>query len=558
VASIARSHNGATTTGAGLSGNAATTQPRAAIYVRVSTAGQQEDGTSPETQEAECRAYAARHGLVVSEPHVYREVHTGAELWQRPLLTRLRAAMRRREVDAVVVHAIDRLSRDPVHLGVVLSEAEYCGVEVHFVTEPLDNTPEGYLIRFVRGYAARIERERIKERTMRGKLAKARAGERLRGPRPRYGYRWNEARTAYVEDPLTAPIVRQMFNWAASGVSLRGIAERLTTAGVPSPTGRERWRPQSVRDILTDPMYMGVATTFRHQAVKNAIGTYTMRRRPLDEQVPLPDGTVPALVHRDIFEAVTQRLAVNRQWARRNLADPTIALLRAGFVRCGYCGSRMAVDARTPYRDERAPQYVCMRDPRDCEGRPRISTRLLDTATWGHVVDILTHPEVVAREVQRLLDSDPVTADLEAVERQIAATQKRIDNLTANLADLPPAAAEAVRAALVEHVERLRALEQEREHIQERRYGWQRAIGRLKSIEEWCATVATRLDTLDYEQKRLALFALGVQVRVWRTDHTPRFLIEAGIPLDPDDASDNGPDGADRVMQIMARCPASS
>jgi DNA invertase Pin-like site-specific DNA recombinase len=124
VASIARSHNSATTTGAGLSGNAATTQPRAAIYVRVSTAGQQEDGTSPETQEAECRAYAARHGLVVSEPHVYREVHTGAELWQRPLLTRLRAAMRWREVDAVVVHAIDRLSRDPVHLGVVLSEAE--------------------------------------------------------------------------------------------------------------------------------------------------------------------------------------------------------------------------------------------------------------------------------------------------------------------------------------------------------------------------------------------------------------------------------------------------
>ena len=96
--------------------------------------------------------------------------------------------MRRRDVDAVICYAIDRLSGDPVHLGVVLSEAEHHGVDVEFVTEPVDDSPEGQLIRFVRGYAAKVEHEKIKERTMRGQIARVESGKPTVGPRPPYGY----------------------------------------------------------------------------------------------------------------------------------------------------------------------------------------------------------------------------------------------------------------------------------------------------------------------------------------------------------------------------------
>src|SRR4051812_48833528 len=115
---------------------------RAAIYVRVSSVSQEQDGTSLQTQGAACRAYALAHGYSVDDGDVYREVFTGVELWERPLLTRLRDAVRRREVGVVVAYAIDRLARDPVHLGVVISEAEHAGVAVEFVTEPLDHSPE--------------------------------------------------------------------------------------------------------------------------------------------------------------------------------------------------------------------------------------------------------------------------------------------------------------------------------------------------------------------------------------------------------------------------------
>src|SRR5256714_14188871 len=103
---------------------------RAAIYVRVSTQGQEEDGTSLDTQLERCRAHCAERGYTVAEEHVYREVHTGTELWERKKLSQLRDAARRREVGVVVAFAIDRLSRDPVHLGVLISEADHAGAAV--------------------------------------------------------------------------------------------------------------------------------------------------------------------------------------------------------------------------------------------------------------------------------------------------------------------------------------------------------------------------------------------------------------------------------------------
>src|SRR3712207_6581749 len=99
----------------------------AAIYVRVSSAGQ-EDNYSLGSQESACRAYVSEHGYETGP--IYREVHTGTELWERPQLTILRDGIRRREVGAVIAYAIDRLSRDPVHLGVIISEADHAGVEV--------------------------------------------------------------------------------------------------------------------------------------------------------------------------------------------------------------------------------------------------------------------------------------------------------------------------------------------------------------------------------------------------------------------------------------------
>ena len=123
-----------------------------------------------------------------------------------------------------MAYAIDRLSRDPVHLGVILSEAEHQGVQVECVTEPLDDTPEGQLLRYIRGYAAKVELEKIRERNLRGKHACVRNGKIHGHGIERYGYRRdkelddhgklvkNGKRSPYEPEAVS---VHQIFQWYA-------------------------------------------------------------------------------------------------------------------------------------------------------------------------------------------------------------------------------------------------------------------------------------------------------------------------------------------------------
>src|SRR3712207_2987218 len=103
-----------------------TAAPIAAIYCRVSSQGQEENASLP-TQEEACRRFAAQRDYRVDEGHVYREVHSGGDLWERPQLTALREAVRRREVGAIICSALDRLSRKQTHIAILADECERAG-----------------------------------------------------------------------------------------------------------------------------------------------------------------------------------------------------------------------------------------------------------------------------------------------------------------------------------------------------------------------------------------------------------------------------------------------
>ena len=530
-------------------------QTRCAIYLRVSDT-KQVDGYSLDTQEAGCRRLAEANRFSVDEAHIYREVHTGVELWERQQLTALRGAIRAGEIGAVVAYSIDRLARDPVHLGVVLSEADHAGVAVEFVTEPLDDPPEGQLIRFVRGYAAKVEHEKIKERTMRGRRARIDAGKLLPGSRPLYGYVWRDAsKGAYAVDPSTAPTVQRIWREALAGASLRSIAARLTADGVPTPTGKlRRWGPSTVYNVLTQPAYTGEARALRRRYQKVRGKGYRVEWRPGEEQVVLPEGTVPALVTPAEFAAVQERLGRNRERAARNNRNPEATLLRGGYARCGYCGG-VLVAAKAAH----GHIYRCSTTSTDRHGCPHfsISAHVLDAAAWERVAGILRRPETIAAEVERLHRNDPTDAELAAVDRSLQAVGRQQGNLARRLALVDDEAATAVAEEINALATRKRRLEQERADLVTRQAGWQAAQERLESFEAWCGRVSATLESLTFEQRRLALDALGVQARVYRGDHDPRYVITASMPLDGPIAStsvsSSGPTGGTRSSRRRLR-----
>ncbi len=486
---------------------------RVHIYCRVSSAGQ-EDGYSLDTQEQACRAWAGQRGLTVAS--VAREVWSGADRHRPeldPVLDRLGSG------DMLLCYALDRLSRSQVDTAILVDRVESAGASLALVTEDFEKSATGTFLRGAKAFAAELEREKIAERTQRGKRARVASGKPIVSPKPAYGYHWNGDKTGYVLDPETAPVVRLIFDWALAGVTLRGIVNRLAERGIPSPTGRPRWAVPPIREVLRRPTYTGTGVAYRMRHERRPTGGYTLRPATADEQVLLP-GIAPAIVTAEEQAAVMARLASNQAQAARNNRTPEATLLRAGFVRCGHCGWSMGVSPSSRSSRSQQSQYRCDVRARHAHGcpLPTIGTNDLDRAVWHKVTHVLRDPRVIAREVEALRVDGGLDRDLSAVERLLSGIAKKQANLATLAATVDDAEAAApLVAELKALAARKNAAEAERDTLRHRIADAEADAVKVRDLAAWCQTVAANLDTLTYDERRLALTALGVKVRVWRS-----------------------------------------
>jgi site-specific DNA recombinase len=332
-----------------------------------------------------------------------------------------------------------------------------------------------------------------------------------------------------VLDPTTAPIVRRIFEAIAGGSTLRALATALTLEGIATPTGRGAvWSLPTLRHILRNPVYIGRLTALRYQGGK-VNGTWRRVLRPVEEQRVL-DGVAPAIVDEATFGAADACLARNKAFAPRNNRHPTAALLRAGFARCGFCDRAMIA---VWWSKEQTWRYQCTQrvGPAQCKPRPTYLAPQLDALVWARVRAVLLQPEIIAREVARLADADPTAANLQAIDRALADVNRQQRNLVDQIARLGAAVADVVADKLTALGTQRARLEAERAQLLGERDTWQRTQDRLIELTTWCRTVAANLDALTYDERRMALEALGVQVQVWPSDHTPRYAITASIPF---------------------------
>lgn len=203
---------------------------KAAIYSRVSTDDQQKEGTSLQTQVKACLEYCHEKGYQVARK--FTETYSGLTL-ERPELAKLRDVIRGNDIDVIVVYCLDRLSRNATHGVILRDELDKHHIMLESVTEDIDKSPLGEAITYLRGTFAQIEAEKIRERTMRGKLAHVKEGRLPQGTGIGiYGYDWHKAsgkRTIIEEE---AKIVQKIFRMALKGVSFNQIALQLNQQGI--------------------------------------------------------------------------------------------------------------------------------------------------------------------------------------------------------------------------------------------------------------------------------------------------------------------------------------
>lgn len=302
---------------------------RAAIYARVSTAGQARDGAlSLDQQIAACRRHAAERGYEVVM--VERDIMSGLRS-ERPGYQRILEAARARLISVALVWKLDRWGRDAGEAISSFNEFVTLGVNVESLLEPgSDPTFQGLF-----SVVAQMHSKDTSQRVTSNFAARSAAGEWLAGRVP-LGYRrvTINHRKVLEPDPATWAEVRRLWDDALTGrFSLNEIVRRAYERGTLFDRQERRLFRQRLHSILRNPAYRGAVIYGRRTASK-----FKPRGRQEQDAWTIREDAHPAMVTPEEWDQVAAWLDQHRQ------DQGTIrhsAYLLTSLLWCGRCGYRL-------------------------------------------------------------------------------------------------------------------------------------------------------------------------------------------------------------------------
>lgn len=229
-----------------------------ALYLRVSTARQVDEGYGLDAQRQRLDAYCVAHDWTVSPEHIYIDAGiTGTSTEERDALNTMMAAARRGDLRRIVAAKLDRLARNVADFLRIAEELRALGVDLVLISESFDtSTPAGKFALTMFAAMAELESSTIKERMAGGRAAKAAAGGYNGAPLP-LGYDRDPAGGAVVNEEEAAT-VRRIFAEFNAGGALLHIAARLNADNVATKRGG-KWYAGTVRHMINNGAYAGLA-----------------------------------------------------------------------------------------------------------------------------------------------------------------------------------------------------------------------------------------------------------------------------------------------------------
>ena len=306
-----------------------------ALYVRVSTDRQAEEGYSIEVPKERLMAYTKTMDGEIHTQFYVDDGFSGASL-ERPAMQRLIEDAQKRVITHVCVYKLDRLSRsqkDTLYLieDIFLpNDIAFISIQESFNTA----TAFGRAVVGILSVFAQLERENIYERTRSGMQKRVEAGYWPGGGGVPFGYDYDPEQGILVPNE-DAETVRQIYELYLSGHSLQGIANMLGLK-YEKLASQIMLRKTNIGIIE----YNGVEYKGRHEPI----------------------------VSRELYE---RAMALHALRSEKRLA-PTSANLLTGLVYCGVCGGKMryqkwgnAGQKLVCYSQQKSKPYL-IRDP-DCD-----------------------------------------------------------------------------------------------------------------------------------------------------------------------------------------------
>ena len=507
------------------------------VYPRVSAAAQ-EEGTSLDTQTAACIKLAVLQGYSEDDAIVLREVWTGVTV-DRPQLAIARRMSADGEIEAMFVYSTDRLSRDAVDLLVLIREFGACGVDLRFVLEPMDASPEGELVNFVRGFAWRQEHAKIRERSVRAKDAIARDGRWPSGWRnQRFGYDGDAVTRKRVVNEEEAKVVRWIFRKYVDGWSIYRITRYLNDNGIRSKTG-VGWWPNVVRSILKNTSYIGVDYYGQNRSVGGDRGKGKQVRAPREQWIEVR-GHSPRLVSDSLWLRAQERIG-SSQARRSSMGVHNYAL--TGFVKCGKCGMHSLVGSGHVKSEW---YYWCNGAAARHQGKnrkcdvTRVNAKWMEGRVWTAVVSMIQDPGAMIAALTMDVETGggDLGEEVKRLERELARVEREEQRM------LVLYQRGTVRVELLDS--QMAELSASREDLQNRLISLEKQRASVETVEEagerireYCKKVRSEIDDLDADGKRALMYRLGIRVVAVPGDLLVTAELDSGFVVNEDTSPPN-------------------
>ena len=374
---------------------------KAVIYARYSSDSQREE--SIEGQLRECTEYAERNGITILRSYIDRAL--SARTADRPEFQNMIKDSEQKLFDVVLIWKLDRFSRDrydSAHYKRILKKN---GVKVVSVKENISDGPEGIILEsMLEGYAEYYSAE-LSEKIQRGQKENALKCKNNGGNTP-LGYVVGTDGVLAV-DPLTAPLVTEIFTLYDSGESISEITASLNGRGLKTKKGKA-FKIGGVSLILKNRKY---------------IGEYQYG------SVIIPKG-IPAIIDDDLFDRVQRRMAFNKKAPAKAKATEEYLLTTKLF--CGTCERLMAGESGTSSTKGVKHYYYKCGGAKRKLGCKRKSVR----KHWIERAAVLVTVQRVLRdeEISRIAEAivalqEKEDTSLPAMRQQLTECEKAIDNM---------------------------------------------------------------------------------------------------------------------------------
>ena len=372
----------------------------AVIYARYSSDNQREE--SIEGQIRECTAYAEKNGITVVKHYIDRAL--SAKTDNRPDFQQMIKDSEKRLFDIVLVWKLDRFARNRYDSAHYEYQLERNHVKLISATEPISDSPAGIMVKSMLTGMAEYYSAELSEKVVRGMTENVLKGKYNGGTIP-IGFKVDEEKFFQI-DPLKAPFVVEAFQRYNNGATMKELMNWLNDSGVTT-NRNQKFTYNSVQTLLTNKRYIG----------ENRF-----------KDIVMPD-SIPAIVDKDLFEEVQQKIKKNSRAPARHKAEDDYLLTTKLF--CGMCGAMMFGECGTGRNKVVHHYYKCATAKRfkTCK-KKTVRKEWLEDLVVAETMKLIQDDAVIdaiVAEVMELQDQENTTLPL--LEKQMREVENGIENM---------------------------------------------------------------------------------------------------------------------------------